>query len=84
MRNKNNFSQNVTYLNIPQYPFAASNVCSGGATRSRRRGNWDRHPMAASRLGSPGPTGSGSSRAISGDPDGDRRNCGLVHMSCLN
>lgn len=39
--------------------------------------------MAASRLGSPGPTGSGSSRDVSTDPAGDRRNCGRVDMSCV-
>lgn len=60
---------------------AASNVCSGGATRSNSRGNCDKHPIAANRLGSPGPTGSGSSLAVSDDPDGDRRNCGRPQIS---
>lgn len=38
--------------------------------------------MAAKRFGSPGPTGSGSSREVNTDPDGESRNCGLVDMSC--
>lgn len=73
--------QMIVYLNIPQYPLAASNVCSGGTTRSNNRGNCDRHPMAANKFGSPGPTGSGNSRDDNTEPDTDSRNCGLVDMS---
>uniref|UniRef100_A0A182SMC3 N-acetylgalactosaminide beta-1,3-galactosyltransferase n=1 Tax=Anopheles maculatus TaxID=74869 RepID=A0A182SMC3_9DIPT len=63
-----------TYLNIPQYPLAVSKVCSGGTTRSSSLGSCDKHPSAASKLGSPGPTGSGSSLAVSGVPGGATRN----------
>lgn len=66
---------------MPQYPFDVSNVCSGGATRSNNLGNCDKHPIAANKLGSPGPTGSGSSRDVNTDPDVDIRNCGLVDIS---
>ena len=58
-----------------------SKVCSGGATRSRSLGIWAKHPKAANKLGSPGPTGSGSSRAVNVDPGGDTLNWGRPHMS---
>lgn len=68
---------------MPQYPLDVSNVWSDGATRSSNLGNCERHPIAANKLGSPGPTGSGSSRDVSTDPDGDMRNCGRVDISCI-
>lgn len=59
---------------MPQYPLTASNDCSGGATLSSNFGNCDRQPIAANKLGSPGPTGSGSSLDVNTDPDGETRN----------
>ena len=66
---------------MPQYPFDVSNVWSGGATRSNRRGNCDRHPMAANKFGSPGPTGSGNSLEVKTEPAGDSLNCGRADIS---
>lgn len=66
---------------MPQYPLTASNDWSGGATLSSNFGNCDRQPIAASKLGSPGPTGSGSSLDVKTEPEGDTRNCGRVDMS---
>lgn len=50
--------------------------------RSNNRGNWDKHPIAASRFGSPGPTGSGNSRVVKTDPGIDNRNWGRDDISC--
>lgn len=66
---------------MPQYPLTASNDWSGGATLSSSFGNCDRQPMAANKLGSPGPTGSGSSLEVNTEPEGDTRNCGRVDIS---
>lgn len=71
----------VLYRNIPQYPLTASNDWSGGATRSKSRGNWDRQLIAANRFGSPGPWGSGSSREFNTEPDTDNRNWGRDDIS---
>lgn len=74
----------LSYLNIPQYPLAASNDWSGGTTRSKSRGNWDKQLIAACKFGSPGPWGSGSSRDDSTEPDADNRNCGRDDISLMS
>lgn len=81
MSDERGFINLITYLNMPQYPLAASKVWSGGTTRSNNRGNCDKQPIAANKLGSPGPTGSGNSRDVNTEPHADKRNCGRVEIS---